>query len=151
MDVRLHRAEQLGDHGDDPFEVPGPTGAFHQRGERARDHASLKLRRIHRGTGRCEHRGNSGLSAHLDVIVDRAWIAVEVCRLIELQGVDEDRHDDVVAAPRGVVEELSMAGVERAHGGHDADGATADAPLGRPGAHLIGSGDRDHVVGHPSG
>jgi hypothetical protein len=90
--------EELGDHGDHAVEVPGATAAFHRVGERTGDDPRLEALGVHGGRRRCVHGVDAGGGAGVEIVVDRAWIPIEVRRLAELQRVDEDRHHDQIGA-----------------------------------------------------
>ena len=137
-EVRTHRAEQLGDDGDHTFEVARPMWPFHHVAERARNDASLEPWRVHRCGGGSEDRSNPCALAHGDVVVDRTWVAVEVGRLVELEWIDEDRHDDVVCPVCGVGDQRCVAGMQRAHRGNETDASSR---------HPAGVGPRPHVGG----
>ena len=84
---------------------------------------------IHRGRGRRVHRVDAGGSARFDVVVDRSRVAVEVVAAVELQRVDEDRHDDDVASSAGLLDQRQVAGVQRTHRRHAADSTPLGASL----------------------
>src|SRR5690606_26101128 len=83
-----HRgAEQLGHDRGDTAEVAGPVGALQAFGELARHDVGLEPGRVDRGL----RRGVDGVDAELlagrEVVLDRARIAVEVGRPVELQRI----------------------------------------------------------------
>ena len=74
-----------------------------------------------------------------------ARVAVEVLPSAELGRVDEDRGDDEVVLAAGRIEERDVAGVERAHRGHE-----PDAFARKGAAHLGDRAERPHGVFAPS-
>ncbi len=61
-------------------------------------------------------------------MLERARVVGDVVGVTELERVDEDAHRHHVALEPGPRHERHVAGVERTHGGHEADG-----PAGGPG------------------
>ena len=79
--------------------------------------------------------------------VEGAGIAGVVFVGAELRGVDEDADGDVAARGRGGADQRGVAGVQRAHGGHQTDSVAAGvSERARPVA-KFGDGAR----GFPSG
>ena len=74
-----------------------------------------------------------------------AWIALEVLCGAELGRVDEDRGDDDIVLAAGRFAERDVAGMERAHCGHEPDALAPES-----GAHLVDFAERLHGVLAPS-
>ena len=142
--VRLNCGEQLRDHGGDTTEVTGPVSTFERFGQHARLDMGVEPTRVHRGRSGCVHRVDTDGGALLEVGVDGARIALEVGCDVELQWVDEDRHDDGIGMVPGLVDQCQVAGVQRAHRGHEPDPSTSDALALAPGPHRSRGGDDVH-------
>ena len=148
-DVGLHDVEQLGDDGGDALEVLRPPllrrSVQHVRqprdGDRGRESPRVDLlHRRHKEEIDSLGRGNARIAR----LVVR--IRVEVLPGAELGRVDEQRHDDRVAALASRADQRQMSPVERAHRGDDADLAAAAAPFVERRAQIGLSAHRPHAV-----
>ncbi len=95
---------------------------------------------------------NVGCKRSVPLLV--AWVSIEVPRIVELSGVDEQRDDHQVAVGPSAAHEREMAVVKCAHGGHQTNLQTTLARLADNGpglghgandlhaAALVGSGAR---------
>ena len=114
----------------DAAEVARAAGAFQRLGERAR---------ARRGSGSPSGYMTAAVGAYTastprsatdgEVVVDRSRVGVEVVAAVELQRVDEDRHDDDIGVSAGLVDQRQVAGVQRAHRRHQHDALPADVLL----------------------
>ena len=134
------RREQLGHHRRHPVEMAGTGGTLHRRCEVADRHRGPERRAVHGRCGRCVDRVDTELATQGDVGVDRAGVPVEVVRPVELERVDEDRHDGDIGDRLGVFDEFDVSPVEGAHRRHEADRSPLPVPVARPRAH-VGRGD----------
>ena len=98
----------------------------------------LKTRRVHLGGSRGVDGVDTSCSTGLEVAVDRTRVPVEIGRLVELERIHEDRHDDPIAAFADRVDERQMAAVQRPHRRHDADAFALDTSGSGPLAHRRG-------------
>jgi hypothetical protein len=114
--------------------VPGPVRTLEHGAERADRHGRREPVRIHlrdRGSEDAVDAlgGGDGTVARLV-----ARIAVEVLARAELGRVHEEAHHDLVALGARAAQEGAVAGMERAHGGDEAEAhrrsRTAAAELG---------------------
>ena len=85
-----------------PSKWPGRAAPSIVAGEFADRHRGAEAGSYIAPASGCVDRVDAQLSAHGDVGVDRAGVVVEVVRPVELQRVDEDRHDGHVGDRPGV-------------------------------------------------
>ncbi len=134
--VRSGGGEQFGDHRGDAVEVAWAGGAFHRIGQRRDLHRRGEPVGIHRRHRRHEHDVDARVVAGAKVAVDRPGIVLEIAALAELEWVDEDRHRDGIGELVRSFDELEVASVQRAHGGHQRDRSPRRPGGIRPGAHV---------------
>ena len=141
--------EELGHHRADAGEMAGAAvGALEHVGQALDADGGREARRVDLLGRRGEEHVDAELGRLGRVARLVARIGGQVGRLLELGGVDEQRHDDLVAAIARDLKQCVVAAVEGAHGGHEADRAAGGAGLARRGAHLGVGADEPHVDGH---
>ena len=130
--------EQLGHHGGHAVEVARARGALP-----ALAHARPPSTVVAGGSGQVGYisatEGTKTRSAPAPAqagrsVVEGARVVGDVVGVAELERVDEDAHDHHVALGPGPRHEREVAGVQRAHGGHEADGAAGGPGLVQPGS-----------------
>ncbi len=114
-----------------------PGGAFEIGAERPRRHRGALPVRVHVGRGRSEHDLDALGAQQFEVVVERARVGIEILSRAELQGIDEDRHDDDAARhPLGGPHQGQMALVQRAHRGHQDDPSPGRSKRARDGGYV---------------
>lgn len=120
-EVWSRRRAQLRHHRGDAVEVARTRRPLHRTGQPGNVDGRGEPVRVHRRCrGDVDH-VDPELVAGTEIVVDRAWVAIEVTLLAELEGVDEHRHDDRICLPTGGVDELEMAQVQCPHRGDQRD------------------------------
>ena len=125
------QGEQLGHHRGHPVEVPRARRPFEplahavdvHGGRQAAGWAAVHLL-APAGANTSDAPGARG-QGHVGVEV--AGVGGQVGGVVELQRVDEHRHGHDVALGRGPLDERAVPGVQRAHGGDEADAAPEGA------------------------
>lgn len=145
-DVGPCRSEQLRDDGGHTSKMAGAHRPLEPLGQCAGLHVRLEAGRVHRSGGRCVDRVDAGGPAGVQVLAEGAGVRVEVGRLVELQGVHEDGHDDDVGARGCGAHECEVSVVERTHRRHHTDPEAVAPPRVRPGAHRVRGVEGAHGV-----
>ena len=124
--VGLDHVEQLRDDGADAGEVArAAVRALEDLAEALDDHLRARAGAVDLVLLGCEQDVGAVPLGDVAVAALVARVGLEVARVVELRGVDEQRDDDhVVLLARGADQRL-VAGVEGAHGGDEADAAGA--------------------------
>src|SRR5688500_4272705 len=118
---RLHNVEKLEHHSGNAAEMAGTEMPAEVLGDRARLDKDALWLGIHYGGGWSEQEVRAVGLTEGGIDSDVAWVSLEVAGAIELNGVHEQAdHKDLVLTARPV-QKRSMARVERAHGGNQAD------------------------------
>ena len=65
--------------------------------------------------------------AECEVIVDRAWICIEVVAAVELQRVDEDADHHDIGMAASLIDQCQVTRVQRPHGGDQCDPSPSEA------------------------
>ncbi|GMA35158.1 hypothetical protein GCM10025876_13620 [Demequina litorisediminis] len=141
------RWSRLGDDGDDPIEVTGTCRSLeHTADNTGADGHRRRSGGIHLRLRRREDGIDPQRLEQSQIGLERAGIAFIVSQLIELQGVDEDRHDDLVSQVLRAPDERQVPLMQRPHGHHD---HTA-LPSGKSGEVGCGPGeDHESIVARP--
>ncbi|MNZ90484.1 hypothetical protein D3C78_1094480 [compost metagenome] len=139
--------EQLGHHRGHAVEVAGAAGAAQAFGNArdADDGLPGHAVGVHFLDGRGEQQLAAGLEEFFLVGGEGARIAVEVLAGAELQRVDEDAGDDEIGALGGFGHQRGMAGMQIAHGRHQADAFAFATGVGDGGAQFADGLDGDHA------
>src|SRR5581483_3803530 len=125
--VGLHDVEELCDYGGDAAEMAGPERAFHAFAYAADVNERARLVRVHLFEQGRKDEVRSARCTEGQIVIERARISIVVAGLVELDGIDENAdHDEAVPGARAF-DKPRVAFVQRAHGGHQADGKTAGA------------------------
>ena len=124
-----------------PRKWPGPEGTLEDRAELAHLDPRLESRRVHLVAVRREDEVDTGIGGGRQVALLVARVGGQIGALAELGGVDEEAHHDRVAFGARGREQREVAGVQRAHRGHEADrplagGLELDPDLGDRARHL---------------
>ena len=133
--------------------MPGPARTAQAFGHHGDIHPGQAVHAIgiHLGHRRREQQVAVGLVQLATVFRQGARIGVQILGGTELQRIDEDaRHHEVGVTPRGV-DQGDMAGVQIAHGGHQADAQALAARGGDGGAQFADAMDRFHAENPCSG
>ncbi len=96
--IRNRCAKQLGDDRGDTLKVARPHRAFEPIGEIPRRNVCLEAWRVHRRSRGGIDGIDTGLIAGNQIVVDWSRVAIKIGRLIELQRIDENRHDHDIGA-----------------------------------------------------
>ena len=86
--------------------------------------------RIHLCDPGCEDEIGAAGFRKADVARERARVALIVVRAVELDRVDEDAHHNRATLGTRSLDQAAVAGMERAHGGHQADRLPGPAEIG---------------------
>ncbi len=107
-----------------------PACAFQDAGDARHVDVSLLLQplRIDRSRGRREHQIDAAEGQLLAVFLQRARVARQIVRPIELHRIDEDAHHHHVGAGARFIDQRHMAVVQVAHGRHQRDAFAFLAP-----------------------
>ena len=124
--------EELEADGRDAAEMAGSVLAFEDRSELEHVDPGLVAGRVHLADRRREDDVDPGLARELEIPRLVARVAVQVGRLAELGGIDEEAHHDRVAVVARGAEQCEMALVERAHRRHEPDRPVPSVGQGRP-------------------
>ncbi|EVT88823.1 hypothetical protein Z046_26780 [Pseudomonas aeruginosa VRFPA09] len=147
-EVRLDHVQQLADHGRHAFEMAGTTGAAKAFGDAGNMDAGLPVHAVgvHFLDGRGEQQVAAGFEQAFLVGCEGSRVFVEVFAGAELQRVDEDADDHEVGAFAGFLYQRGMAGVEVAHGRHEADALAFAAGARHRGAQFTDGLDGVHAL-----
>ena len=118
---RLHNVEELEHHVATPSKMSGTESPAQMLGHRARFDKDALRRRIHFSGGRGEQEIGAPRFAEGRVHAELARISLEVAGAVELNGVHEQAHHHGLVFAARQVQKGSVTGVERAHGGNQAD------------------------------
>src|SRR5690606_19138057 len=119
--------EELGADGGHAAEMAGPEVAAKTFGKPFDLDEGAGLLGVHLFGGGSEEPVDAGFLAGGEIFVEAARIVCEVARLVELRWVDEEGDDGAGAVSGRAADQLDVAGVQRAHGGHKADALAAVA------------------------
>ena len=121
--IRLDDVEQFGDHRGHSAKMPRPRSSI----KSVADALDVDKRRsavgIHHFCSRSEDDIDALGLEHLAILFQSARIAAEILIGAELRWVHEDRDDNDVATLARCLHQGTMAGMQRAHGGHKTDAA----------------------------
>lgn len=140
-DVRTAGGEEFRHHRGDPVEVTWPGVALHRIGDPGNVDRGREVRRIHRCRGRRVDDVDAEPCTFGDVVVDRTRIVLEIDVFAELEGVDEDRHDDPIGPVACGVDQCEVTAVQGAHRWHERNGAAVTALGLRPALQVGGAVD----------
>jgi hypothetical protein len=119
--LRLHGVEELGDHGSHAAKVSGAHGTFQRSGQMFHLHPGLEAGRVHDLSGGQPHQVGASLLQQRQVAVNVARISSQIFVGAKLGGVNEDADCHAGAFLPGTLHQREMAGVQIAHGGHQAE------------------------------
>lgn len=139
-EVGAHRREQFRNDRSDPGEVARTVSALERAGQLTRFDRGVEALGIHLCCSRCIDRVHPHLGAAPDIGLEGPRVPRQILRAVELQRVDEDRHDDHIGLLAGGGHELQMAVVQGSHGGDQGDRRTLGPMPMRPGAGRRGIG-----------
>src|ERR1044071_5893627 len=138
-DLRLNDIEKLGNDRGHAAKMVRPHGSTERQGQLLGLDRGLRGGPTNLRGGGKEKRVDAFVLQKPLVTLQVAWIRREVLAWTELHRVDEDRHDNALAALLGVAHQREMPLVQVAHGRHEHDAAIPAALVGAPAAH---GGDR---------
>ena len=119
--MRLDDIEELGHDRGHPTKVAGPEHPAQRPADVVHLNGGLKALWIHLWRFRGEERIGADLFQQATVLLQVARVGGKIRPLVELDGVDEDRHHDHVAPPFPFAHQAQMAFVQKSHGGHKGD------------------------------
>ena len=106
-------------------EVPRAAGALQHVAQGVHFDPRVETGRVDLADRRCEEDVHARRFGHRDVARQVARVALEIRRVAELRGIDEQADDHRVALAAGRVEQRHVSRVERAHRRDEADAAAA--------------------------
>ena len=101
--------------------MAGPERAAQRPADVVHLNGGLKTLGIHLRRFREEERIGANLFQQVTVLLQVARVGGKIRLLVELDGVDEDRHHDHVTPPFPFAYQAQMAFVQKSHGGHKGD------------------------------
>ncbi len=115
-DVGANGAEQLGHHGGDAVEMPGPSLPVPAIAQALDADRRGETRRIHVLSLGQPQQVATRLLQHLGVLLLLPRVAVEVLVRPELQRIDENGGDNPIRAAPRFLDQGDVPGMQRAHG-----------------------------------
>ena len=119
--VRADDGKELGHHGCDPVEVPGPGFSAQPLGDLRDVDGGDRSFRVHLLGSGGEQDIGTDLAAQDRVLFEVPGVGFEILAGSELGRVDEDAHHQGVVVLAGFPHQAEVTFVEVAHGGHETD------------------------------